>query len=78
MKIVIGLTALALLAACGQEEGAGGLTTEESQQLNEAAAMLDSAPETLAPADETGLDNEMEPAETGALPVTEEAATNDQ
>ena len=55
MKIVIGLAALALLAACGEKEGTGGLTAEESQQLNEAAEMLDAAPDGLAPADETGL-----------------------
>ena len=75
MKIVIGFAALALLAACGQEEGVGGLTAEESRQLNEAAAMLDAEPDSLAPSDETGLGNE---AEAGELPVSEEAATNGQ
>src|SRR3546814_19102111 len=35
-------------------------------------------PNTTLFRSETGLDKEMEPAETGALPVTEEAATNDQ
>ena len=53
MKIGIGLAALALLAACGQEEGAGGLTAEESRQLNEAAAMLDGEANGLGNAGET-------------------------
>ena len=75
MKIVIGFAAVALLAACGQDEGAGGLTAEESRQLNEAAEMLDAAPEGLAPMDETGLSNE---AETGELPVPDEPPTNSE
>ena len=38
-----GLTigALALLAACGRQEGRGGLTADEERQLDEAAKMLD-------------------------------------
>ena len=32
---------LAGLAACGQEEGRGGLTAEEERQLDNAAQMLD-------------------------------------
>lgn len=35
--------ALALLAACGSDPQPGDLTAEESDQLNEAAAMLDNA-----------------------------------
>ena len=73
MKIVIGLAALALLAACGEKEGAGGLTAEESQQLNEAAEMLDAAPGGLAPPDETGLDNGAGPAATGDVLVSDDA-----
>jgi len=48
----------ALLAACGGSQPEGGVTAEESQQLNEAAEMLDNAPEGAAPADETGLGND--------------------
>ena len=33
--------AAALLAACGSDEGRGGLTAEEERQLDEAAKMLD-------------------------------------
>ena len=35
------LATLALLAACGGEEGRGGLTAEEERQLDNAASMLD-------------------------------------
>jgi hypothetical protein len=35
------ITALALLAACGRQEGRGGLTADEERQLDEAAKMLD-------------------------------------
>lgn len=40
-SLMAGLAALALLAACGDNEGAGGLTAEEERQLDNAAAMLD-------------------------------------
>jgi hypothetical protein len=33
--------ALALLSACHRQEGRGGLTADEEQQLDNAAAMLD-------------------------------------
>jgi len=35
------IATLALLAACGRDEGQGGLTSEEERQLDEAAKMLD-------------------------------------
>jgi hypothetical protein len=35
------LATLALLTACGGEEGRGGLTAEEERQLDNAASMLD-------------------------------------
>jgi hypothetical protein len=76
------LALLGPLAACGDGgAGAGGVTAEESRQLNEAAAMLDAAPDTVVAADETGLGNgeaAIGNAETGALPVAGEAATNGQ
>lgn len=49
--------ALALLAGCGQQGGEGGVTAEESKQLNEAAEMLDASPDSLVAPDETGLGN---------------------
>jgi hypothetical protein len=51
-----GLAVIALLAGCGNGGSEGGLTSEENAELNNAAAMLDSAPEALNGADETGLD----------------------
>jgi hypothetical protein len=44
MKRNLGMAALAglgLLAACGQEEGPGGITSEEQRRLENAAKMLD-------------------------------------
>jgi hypothetical protein len=44
MRTVTGFTVLAglaLLAACGRDEGSGGLTAEEERQLDNAAQMLD-------------------------------------
>jgi hypothetical protein len=40
-RLTIALAAAALLAACGDTEGRGGLTAEEERQLDNAAAMLD-------------------------------------
>jgi hypothetical protein len=49
---------LALLAACGGGgSGEGGVTADESKQLNEAAEMLDVSPDSLVAPDETGLGN---------------------
>jgi hypothetical protein len=73
MRRTIGIAgALTLLAACGGDggEGAGGVTAEESRQLNEAATMLDAAPDTVIPADETGLANEGS-AESGDVLVAD-------
>jgi hypothetical protein len=44
MRIGLALAALALLGACGEEPDTGGLTAEESRELDEAANMLDTAP----------------------------------
>jgi hypothetical protein len=51
-----GMAAILLLAGCGGGGNEGGLTSDENAELNNAAAMLDSAPEALNGADETGLD----------------------
>ena len=39
--VMAGLAGLALLAACGDNVGPGGVTAEEERQLDNAAAMLD-------------------------------------
>nr|WP_295370980.1 hypothetical protein [uncultured Sphingosinicella sp.] len=49
--------ALALLAGCGGGGGEGGVTADESKQLNEAADMLDASADSLVAPDETGLGN---------------------
>ena len=41
IRTFILLATLAMIPACGSDEGAGGLSADESRQLNEAAAMLD-------------------------------------
>ncbi len=85
MKHSIGLVVVAAvlaLAACGGDTNeTGGVTQEESKQLNEAAEMLDASPDSLVAPDETGLGNGEAPAEdanaaTGDLPVSDNAATN--
>ena len=48
MKAWIGVAVLALLAGCGGGKSESGLTAEEDAKLNEAAAMLDEAPEGSA------------------------------
>jgi hypothetical protein len=50
------LVALALLSACGGGGKEGGLTADENAELNNAANLLDAAPEALNGVDETGID----------------------
>lgn len=70
---------LLLLAGCGGGGGTeGGLTAEENAELNNAATMLDTAPETLPPLDEPADVGAAGNAATGNLPVTSEAATEGQ
>jgi hypothetical protein len=56
MKAIAVFAALGMLAGCGGSENQGGLTADENAELNNAANMLDSAPEGLNEVDETGLD----------------------
>jgi hypothetical protein len=56
MKAVFALVAALSLVGCGGGGSEGGLTADENAELNNAAAMLDSAPESLNGVDETGLD----------------------
>jgi hypothetical protein len=77
---MVAIAAVLILTACGgSEEGTGGVTQEEAEQLNEAAEMLDASPDSLVASDETGLGNgEDADAATGDLPVSEDAATDEQ
>jgi hypothetical protein len=87
MKQSAGLAVLAAVlavAACGGgDDTPGGITPDESRQLNEAAEMLDASPDSLAAPDETGLGaaagnaagvNAAGSEDSGALPVSGEAA----
>ncbi len=71
------LAAVLAVSACGGESNPGGLTAEDSRQLNEAANMLETSPDSLT-ADETGLGNAaangVEDEQTGAMPVSGEDA----
>ena len=81
MKHSVGLVvAAAVLAvgACGGGEEKGGLTAEENQKLDNMAETLDVSPDSLVATDEANLGNGEEAAESGELPVTQEAATNAQ
>ena len=77
MKNSVGLIVVAAvlaLGACGgDEQREGGVTAEESKQLNEAAEMLDASPDSLVAGDETGLGN----GEAGSAEAAEAAAENE-
>ena len=72
MRLVAGWAALALLVACDSAAGSG-LSAEENEALNEAAAMLDAAA-----AGEGNMAAPESAAETGDVLVADEAATNSQ
>ena len=67
------LAAAAMLAACGDREGEGGITAEENRQLDNAAEMLDTSPDSLVASDDAALGNGDAPAETGDVLVSDEA-----
>jgi hypothetical protein len=78
MKHSIGLLVVAAvlaLGACGggEDQGAGGVTKEESKQLNEAAEMLDASPDSLVISNEAELGNGDAGADTAEMPVEEGA-----
>ena len=77
MKNSVGLVVVAAvlaLGACGGDEPReGGVTAEESKQLNDAAEMLDASPDSLTAGDETGLGN----GEAGSAEAAEAAAGNE-
>jgi hypothetical protein len=74
MVAAAALAGLAMLAACGDQPGAGGLTEEDNRELNNAAEMLDASPDSLVAGDEATLGNgEAGSAETGDVLVTNDA-----
>jgi hypothetical protein len=57
------MVSLIALGACGRgDDKAGGLTAEENRQLDNAAEMLDTSPDSLVPADNQALGNGEETA----------------
>ena len=70
--------ALALLAACGSEEGRGGLTAEEERQLDEAARMLDENVIDVSPDSLVANEAELEAMEAPEGSGAEEAVENAQ
>ncbi len=81
MKYSVGLVVVAAvlaLGACGGgDQKEGGVTAEESKQLNEAAEMLDASPDSLVAGDETGLGNgEAESGDTGDVMVADNGVTS--
>ena len=63
------MAALVVLAACGQEEGPGGITAEEQRRLENAARMLDDNMVELFPDNLVANEAEIEAIEAneGAL-----------
>jgi hypothetical protein len=52
------MASLLALGACGRgDDKAGGLTAEENAQLDNAAEMLDTSPDSLVPADDNIMGN---------------------
>ncbi len=80
MKNSVGLVVVAAvlaLGACGGgDQKEGGVTAEESKQLNEAAEMLDASPDSLVAGDETGLGNGEEAIDAEQLPADNVAAND--
>jgi len=60
------------LTACNRHQDNGGVSAEESQQLNNAAEMLDASPDSLAAGNDTPLGN----GDTAYVPADEGAAGN--
>lgn len=70
------LAAAAMLTACGEGESEGGLTAEDNRELNNAAEMLDTSPDSLVASDDAALGNGDAPAQTGDVLVGDEATDN--
>lgn len=61
--IIAAMSACTMLAGCGSsDESTGGVTAEESRQLDNAAEMLDASPDGLAAGEDTPLGNGEEAA----------------
>jgi len=67
MRQTIGWSALAaglaMLAACGGDDGAGGVTPEEAKQLNEISETLDTSADSLTVSEDGLAENAEAPAD---------------
>ena len=72
IAFVAALAACAALASCGsKDESNGSVTPEEAAELNNAAEMLDTSPDSLVAPEEAPLGN-------GEEPAVSDTATNQQ
>ena len=74
MRKTLAIAALALLAACGDNEGRGGLTAEEERELNKAEAMLDDNMIDVSPDSLVANEAELEAMDAAADAEAAEAA----
>ncbi len=77
MRKTMAIAALALLAACGDNEGRGGLTAEEERQLDNAAAMLDDNMIDVSPDSLVANEAELEAMDAAANAEAAEDARDD-
>ena len=74
MRKTLAIAALALLAACGDNEGRGGLTAEEERELNKAEAMLNDNMIDVSPDSLVANEAELEAMDAAADAEAAEAA----
>jgi len=74
MRKTMAIAALALLAACGDNEGRGGLTAEQERELNKAEAMLDDNMIDVSPDSLVANEAELEAMDAAADAEAAEAA----
>jgi hypothetical protein len=74
MRKTMAIAALALLAACGDNEGRGGLTAEEERELNKAEAMLNDNMIDVSPDSLVANEAELEAMDAAADAEAAEAA----
>ena len=68
--LIAAAAAATVLAGCGKsDESTGGVSAEESRQLDNAAEMLDASPDGLVASDDTPLGNgdEASPMDNGSM-----------
>ncbi len=79
MKLLFPLVGtVLLLAACGEQEGRGGLTAEEERQLDNAAKMLDDNMIDVSPDSMVANEAELEAMEAPPGSGAQEAFENAQ